>query len=360
MKIIDTKEILINEYFTTPLAERERWKELINRLERYLKDNFDNQLSLILNSMQIREEDLVSNSFDKCCSMAVPLFERFECMSEGGMLELSLLCSTVNYNRSYKKSLLLAEKGIEMSYAIEQNGSPDAWKARAMISINLTMRLIRARFVDLDPNEQGSDLAEIKREFARHLKLGRDVLTEKKHAVMRMVLDIREALFNRNCDAICIGLYKLKKAKETVWLKALEDEVMDYLFHFRMLLTTPQLNLLTGLRIRRRRQELGLSLDDFSEEMAMERTSIIKVENGTVGLLAPKLFLAADILGVGITYFFGDPQKKLYETEDDLFAHKIALKVKNFTDDDKELVFSLIETFVEHRKPTSKKQKKRM
>jgi len=358
MKTIDTKEILISEYFTTRLAERERWKELIHRLEIYLEDNFDNQLSLILASMQIREEDLTSNCFDKCCDMAVPLFERFERMLECDILELSILCSTINYNKNYKRSLLLAEKGFEISYALEQKGNPDAWKARAMISINLTMRLVRARFVDIDPAKQGADLAEIKKEFKRHLKLGRDVLTEPKHKVMKLVLNIREALFNRNCDDICDGLFKLKKAKEVVWLKALEDEVMDYLFHFRMLLSTEQINLLVGLRIRRRRQELSLSLDDFSEEMAMERTSIIKVENGTVGLHTPKLFLAADLLGVGITYFYGDPQKKLYETEEDRFAHKISLAMRNSTDNEKELLHSIAMTLADHKKPPSKRKKR--
>jgi len=342
MKTTDTKDMLISELYETRLVDRDKWKNLINRIETYLGENeFDDQLNIVLISMKARENDFNSNDFDKCCDIAAPVFEQLEDMSKWGHLELEVLCSMISYNRSYKKSLFLTQKAFEMIDDLEKEGDSRIWKVRAMFSINLTFRLTRARYIDLDPNEQGADLAEIKQAFKHHLKLGRAVLTEKKHAALRTVLNTREALFHRNCDAICDGLLILKHTKEDAWLKALEDEVMDYLSHFRMLLTTPQRNMLLGMRVRRRRQELGMSLDDFADEMGMERTSIIKIENGSVGMFAPNLFNAAHVLGVGISYFYGDPVKKLYETEEDLFAHKIAKAMRNSTDKEKDLVFSI-------------------
>jgi len=355
MKTIDTKDILISEFYELRLAERDKWKNLASRIETYLEETeFDSQLNLALISMKAREEDLKSNDFYKCCDIAAPIFEQLENAPKWNHLELEILCSVICHNRDYKKSLSLTQEAFEVIDDLEQEGDSRIWKVKAMFSINVTIRLIRARYTDINPAEGGADLIAIRESFKYHLNLARAACTQEKHATIKLVLDIREALFNRNCDLICDGLRKLRKAKDPVWLHALEDEVMSYLYHFRMLLSTEQLNLLLGLRIRRRRQELGLSLDDFSEEMAMERPSLIKVENGTVGLHTPKLFLAAAILGVGVTYFYGDPETKIYETEDERFAHKMALLMKNSTEDEKEIVFSLSKTFIEHSNRSKK------
>jgi len=353
MKTIDTKEILIKDRLALRVADLEKWPEYINRLKAYLEENeFDSQLNLILVSFQTRQYNLLTPDFEKCCDMAAPAIEQLESMSKWGEIELDILCTFIGFTKCYKKSLELAQEAFEVLSDLEQEGNSFAWKIKAAFSLNLTLRLLRARYIDINPGEQGNELAEIKKAFKHHLKLARDKCTEKKHFAIRTVLDIRQALFDGDYNAICKGLVQLKKEKELVWLKRSQDEVMDYLFHFREYLTTEQLSVLIGLRIRTRRQELKLSIDDLADALEIERNNVIKLENGIGGAGTQRMFKIARILDVGISYFYGDPNKNSYPMETDVYARKMAMIMQKMDDLDKEYIIDQAQSFMAYKSRT--------
>jgi len=353
MKAADTKEILIKDRRAFRVADLEKWPKYINRVERYLEQNgFDSQLNLIAISFKTRRYELLTNDFNKCYDMATSFFEQFESMSKWGEIELDMLCSMIGFTKCYKKSLALTEEAFEVLDDLEQEGNQFAWKIRAAFSLNLTLRLLRARYIDINPNEQGNELTEIKKAFKYHLKQARDKCTEKKHFAIRAVLNIREALLHGDCKAIYEGLTQLKKEKEFVWLKGMQDEVMDYLFHFRENLATEQLNLLIGLRIRTRRQELKLSIDDLADALEIERNNVIKLENGIGGAGTQRMFKIARILDVGISYFYGDPNKNSYPIETDMYARKLTIIMKSLSDLDKEYIIDYAQSFAAHKSRT--------
>ncbi len=66
-----------------------------------------------------------------------------------------------------------------------------------------------------------------------------------------------------------------------------------------------------GCRIRKRREQLGMSQQQLGQHLGLTFSQIQKYENGQNRIGAGRLALAADCLGVPVGYFFTDIKVKV-------------------------------------------------
>lgn len=65
-------------------------------------------------------------------------------------------------------------------------------------------------------------------------------------------------------------------------------------------------NLTIGSRLRMRRKELNITQQSLSQAIGISYQQIQKYENGSNRISADRLYYIANLLGVGISYFFKD------------------------------------------------------
>lgn len=74
---------------------------------------------------------------------------------------------------------------------------------------------------------------------------------------------------------------------------------------------TGDINREVGLKVRQRRQELGMSTTELGNQVGLSQAQISRLENGLQGLRSSVVVRLAEVLGVDPAYFFGGRETAL-------------------------------------------------
>jgi len=356
IKMKNTKDILVNEYFSAKSGDTKKADNFISSIETYLKKETDIELTLILHALKAQKADIDNKKFSECCTLALPIFEHLEnTENDWGRIELHVLSVAITYHSDYNKTTELAREALDVLEDEEHIGNPEYRTMRTNIHSNLTLRMLRARYRDIDLNNP-TEVAKLEAAFKYSYNYVMDICVRKNILAWQYILTARKGVFENKRELLEEGLSKLLKAGEKQKYKTTKDEVVEYLTHMKDL-SKDLANFLTGYQVRKRRKELNMAPTDLAFALDTDQNVITSIERGDGGVSRKRLRSLAKILKVEIGYFEGDDSKK---TEDiDPFMASIEACMHSATNEDKENALKVLQLMMNMKYPERGKKKKR-
>lgn len=100
-----------------------------------------------------------------------------------------------------------------------------------------------------------------------------------------------------------------------------------------------------GEKLRKLRQEKGLSLDELAKITQSSKSYLWELEKGTKNPSAEKLSELAKYFGVTLDYLMKEDENQTFDT-----AQRIFTRVNNLSEDDQKKIESIIETLFSDKK----------
>ena len=275
----------------------------VKNLENYLIDNDDPEIRAILLVTKTVQQNTKSNNPKESYRAMTPVFEYYyESKQNWDFTDLVILATAITFTATYEQAKNLAEEILDVldEYEHEKNYGGVMFAVR----FNLTSRLLWARYIDINDPAQNINIKELEELFMHHYTRAAKACTLGRLPIYKAVLDIRKNTLFEDCEAIDAGFTWLYDNKAHNWFNATQLEVADFFCEMGSSLTKWQLDVIIGSRIRKRREELGLSQTDIADHLNVTESTIGNAERGTKGLMNIKLFRLAAFLGVGVEYFY--------------------------------------------------------
>jgi len=310
-----TRENLLNtfcnlkDFFPTTALN-----SFIKDLENYLKDNDDAEIISVLLVVKTFQYNLKTNNLQESYNAVAPVFEYYKCKTNWSFTDLIILTSTITFTATYEQAKNLAQEILDVLDDYEHEKAYG--NVMYAVRFNLTPRLLWARYVDINDPAQNVDIKELEELFMHHYTRAVKVCELANRPVQKTVLQIRKNTLFGNCEAIDAGFKWLYKNKAHNWYNATQHEIADFFCEMGANLTKWQLDVIIGSRIRKRREELGLSLPDVADHLGITETAFASAERGMKGLMNIKLFRLAAHLGVDVGYFYPTVEDKVAATID--------------------------------------------
>ena len=335
---VNDREVLIDDFLTLHgNHDIKKLNQLIEEIQAYLSVNeSDVKLGYILRVLQILKIDRQCDRFKQCCEIAEPILNELKDTNTWDSLTLNIFCSVINYSSSYMDAHNLAQKVFDILPDYK-----DGSYIKQMLCINMTSRLLLAKYKDISPRNQDlGQVKELREIFSNYLQQAIDFCEKHNETLFKKGLAVRKALFDFNCDAVFAGFEEIvrekgREAKE--FLKLVQAESMEYLFQLLSSLTSEQRHIVVGFQIRRRREELRWTTEDLADALNTNPSYINQLERGAAGAGLDRLIEIADILEVGVSYLLGDMSDKP-GPDFDPYLHHISILFKDATDKQKQFV----------------------
>jgi transcriptional regulator with XRE-family HTH domain len=354
MRYKESRELLVSDFLEFSSSDEKKNERLIARLEKYIAKNPDNELKLILNTALTLQSDYEQEEFSKCCDAATPVFEYLmnKRMKDWEYLEFYVLSCVMGYNMDFDKTFKLFQEVLGVLHKKPYEKDPKYSAICTAFHINITLRMLRARYFEIDPADQ-EKMAELKIAFLHSYNLSMAVCKDKD-LPLQHVLNVRKGVFDNNSDLGNKGIETLQEIGAKRWLATTKDEIVEFLYQMNEAeLSKPLLNFMVGHPVRKLRKERNMSADDLADVLDTDPNAIRAIERGDDGVSVDRLRRLARILGVHTGYFFGDKSKK---SEDDPFILSVKARMAGSTEEDKMYALKAINLIMEMRS-SNKNQK---
>ena len=331
MSAIVTKETLINEAMVLKSGNSKKAEKFIMKLEKFLTEEPDDELKLILYTWRTVVVDDNLQGFKKCCEIASPIFDILQSTVDWGYVEFYTLSAAIGYNTDFKKTLEFFEEALEVLSYEEYVNDTGYRSIRIALHCNLCLRILRAKYYD--PN---SDIAHLQKLF----KQSYDYVVERsrhKNLPYKDMLEVYRAVFENTLEGVEEGLDTLSELIDRKWYNIAKHNIMDLVALMDGEMSKPLARLLIGHQMRKRRIELGLSISDLAEILGWENVAVGAIERAADGISMQRLRKVAQALGVTLEYFCGD-ESQVYE--DDPFITAVRAYTRGASDADKEFILS--------------------
>jgi len=332
-----TKEYFIDGFLA--FNDIENVAKYINRLEAYIsKSGYDLQLELILHYYRMTQADAIENSYEKALEEATQIFELLK-NTEWGWLEIQVLGSAIGRTPHYTMS----EELMQKAFCILDNEFSDHELyefTKCRFYINLTLRLLRARYYD------SANPADIQAKFDWYMQQALSFCEKKNYITYRTILLTRQAIFYGDSDKILECLDNLKTTEDKMWIKTTKDEVVEYFQRLKSSATTDLKNLIVGWQMYKRRIELGISTADLASAIGISSPTTINLyERGGRGVGPARLCKVAEVLGVDISYFYGETNAEPANITTDIITYKMVQLMSQMSEGDKEYLLEHAKLF---------------
>jgi len=334
---IVTRGMLVEGYMAAKTDDALTRKYLVKEVEKYLAFRIDPLLSAILQMMKIFELDNHSNNIKKCYEMAVPIFEYLDTLDEYERIDLEILSRVICYHADFGKTYELFNKFLDIlneRCAID----PSYNGIRISLHYNLTNRILRAKFIDEDVDEELLEEA-----FTKCYDLVMKVCKQKNKLPQMYTLEIRFGLFHQNISTVQDGLEKLQKTKDRDRTNAARYEISDYLPHIEGDFGVGLRRIVIGQRITKCYKELGLKRGELASKLHISYARLSRILYGLESITADILLTAADIFGVSTGYLLGDEETAEKEADADVFMLNIRAKIHGATAIEKAAVLEAVD-----------------
>jgi len=336
-----TKEQFISQYLEYRSDDVEQADKLINILSSYITESwFETPLDLerILQVVRTYREENISNSFGKRCEATAPILEMLSA-ANWGLHEIQILASVIGHTPHHKISKDLMQEAFDV--LDDEFYDSEYYEATKLIFyFNLSLRLLRAKYYE------NIDLQDVNNTFDDCVESALSICETMNFITYRTILLVRKALFYGNCKKITEGLDALETLGDKKWIKATQDEMVEFLYRMGDRLTTPLFNFMVGYQIKRRRKELGVSTIDFADAIGSSPTAVNEFERGDKGVRGTRLCEIAKLLQTDIAYLYGDLSKRPVNTITDIKVHTACNLMSNLSDIDKDFILGFLRDFI--------------
>ena len=300
----DTREMLIEEYFTHTGYDIASINKFTRRLKTYLSSNEpDREIEYILLATQIDRESYVSNDFEVCKKMATPIFkELVESGTALSFVDISVLARVVEFAPTFD----LAEDSTEkILHLLDTDHSHEKkYKtAKFITSFNVIPRLIRAKYPSANASKTEGSLDEIQTMFNHHLEISKAVAEKNNLTSHLAMLQLREGVFFASADLVEKGVVWLKTHDRKGWYSSAVDELLTYYSHLRADITKTQLDILVGYRISKKRESQSMPSQYAAEFLGITDATLKQIETGRRGAKSIHLYKLSYLFNVDVSYF---------------------------------------------------------
>jgi len=346
-----TKDVLVNELLNFKIiSDISEMDNRIKRLEAAIeRSDPDKDFMYGILALRANREEHATSNFDNCREIAKPIFAWLQGKPTWSGLELVIISMVIGYTETYKHSDALAKQAIK---AAEYAFNNEAYKKVLIsaIQFNMTFRLLRAKYFDItDPDNQKSTIDDIQGLFDRYMADVRSSLDEKHHKTPLLMLDIREALFNHNCEGIIQHLETLRKSADKHTYAAMRSECIEFIANLHGSLDTHLFNLLVGSRIQHYRKLRLKTTAQLAEHLETLSNVVNDVEAGRRGASLERICNIANFLDVSVEDLIGHRYitKPIAETVDPR-APKLLKLWDQVRDKDRDYILEMLAVNIKH------------
>lgn len=344
MRVKITKETLVKSFLSLESTATKECDKLITRIETFASTKPDTELTLIVNLLKATRADNKLLKFEDCCAIAAPVFEILDNTTHWGYIECYVLTIAIGYCYDFDRTYALFQEAIDVLDSDDYVNDSRYKSLRTNLHINLTLRIARARYYDLT----------LKYDRLQGLfKQSYDYMMEtfkRKNLPQQYVLEARRGIFENNMKLVEAALNKLAEIKERKWYRVTKDEIMESLLIMGDVeISKPLSRLLIGFQIRKRRNELGITVEGLADMTGFEETTITAIERAAEGVSLQRLNKIARALQVDISYFCGD-ESGIRARKTDKFIQSMETLMHDATDEDRNFIYSMAKSYIGAKK----------
>jgi len=341
MNMAETKSGIVDEFLRFKgLRDVVQLDKFINRIEVAMGNGTspDPDLLYIVTTLRAVYEECTTSDFLKCKTVAEPIFIWLNNKADWSFANIAILKIVICYTNTYKLAHTLAQKALE---ALKYNYATEKYQRDIIYTIyfNMTFRLLRAKYYDIEnPEEQKVEIDKIQDLFGQYLGLSREMVPSTTQHIAPMMLNIREALFNNDCDGIVKHLEALRRFADKPTYLAMRLEVIEHLGSKIQNLTNPLYNLLVGSRIQYYRRQKLKSTKELAQYLGTSVTVVNNIESGWRGASPERLFSIAKFLDVEIENLNGHSRTTKFVDAADPYLEDMKKIFDKLTDKSKEFI----------------------
>jgi len=302
---------------------------------------------MMLYAFQTLQADNSKQEFEKCCAIAAPGFQRLKHITAFSYIDYRSLMMMIKYHPSMGETLGIYQKACDLLAYDKNVTEPEGKEIVYMLQYHLTLRLLRAKFIESDVDMPILD-EMFKQFYAYTLKEA-----ESNDSPMQYVLQIRQGIYEDKQDMIWDGMKRLHKAEEKKLTKVTRLEIGGYLAYMSKPLQTPLSHILIGHNIRKSRKASMMSVAELADALGTDSSSVAALERGFDAATLIKLRAIANICGVTVGDLVGENREKMSAL--DPYVLSIHALTNHITFEEKEFILDFIKSFVSQRYPQGEK-----
>ena len=183
-------------------------------------------------------------------------------------------------------------------------------------------RLLKAEFFEIDHVQEKERSKDVKSLFEYHLNEALKIVPnyDNELKIHEIIVNIRSAVMDKDSKGTMEHLMTLKKTKNSKKIyDIMKLEIAEYSSHPDFELTPKHLSILLGFRIRKYRENLGVTALELGEKIDIDENHMCSVERGDKNLHHYKIVKLVDIFGVTLNelyYGTNERRKKPLSKED--------------------------------------------
>jgi len=310
MKMSATKNKIVDEFLQFKgIRDVTQIDAFIKRIEAAIGSDASPapDLMYMVVALRANREDSVTSDFAKSRAIAAPVFTWLTNKADWSFVQIAILQTVIYHAESYQLAHTLTQKALE---ALKYNYATERYQREYIYTIyfSMTFRLLRAKYYDienLEAQEQEAEVEKIEALFNQYLQLSREMVPADTRHIMPMMLNVREALFNNDCDGIVAHLEDLRRVADKPTYRAMRLEVIEHLGSKIQNLTNPLYNLLVGSRIQYHRKQKLKTTKELAKYLGTSVTVVNNIESGWRGASPERLFSIAKFLDVEVAELNG-------------------------------------------------------
>jgi len=336
------KSLLIKEFMSFDFMNDDI-DSFISRIEECIINNADDKLVCIVSILKTFKCEYGEHGFQECCTLALPVFTWLESIADWEELELNMLSCIIGYHPSFHKTLDIFDKALKLFDIEGRMSIPKFREICATLHLNLTARVLRARFIDTDV-----PLELLEATFERSYKFLMPVFISKNFP-QRYQLEMRRGLLENNVPMITNALNALEKTGNKNRYHAAKGTLVEYLYYVKSELDTPLQKIVFGHNLRKYRKLIKMSSSQLAELLDVPQNTITGIERGDEGVSLKRASYIAQILEVQVDYLLGN--KTAAPAIQDPFIIDMKARMATASEEDKKMILDLTDAYLNNRYP---------
>ena len=340
VQLSEAQELLNELFLIRDNFNPDENKKVKDKLLKYAKNN-ENDLQ-IRDALIILETFEIEHNYDDhktCYKLSIPIFERLKNTHEWDFYDIRILTCVVHYAETASQAHNIATEALEKleNYSHEQRYTI----IKLSILLNMTMRLLRARFSDRDSKEKYKNLEDVFSMYIDSILLLCD--KRKKLILYKAIATVRKGLFYEDAATMNQAFKLLSDKKQYESYKILQDEVKAYKVHVDLSkVDKKQFRVLVGANIRNIRNSRGLTIDDLANVLGVTPGFMGLIERGERGTSSYALLKLSEAFGIPFENFYYGTEAILDSDNKKVLLNKITAMIKPLSEDRLELALEIV------------------
>lgn len=297
-----TKTTLLEEFLafqdTTDNVKVLRFRRKVQKHIKSSKED-DEQLHDVVRVLDLWLEEIEYNEFIHSFRIALPVAERLSSLENPDFYDIVIAAYVVGYEKDYGATYIFAQKVL--SEVEKYQSHPQYISIKLGSCMNVLLRLLRARYFELNPSQVDENIQELSAMFNEFSDIVMAICAEyPEHWECKTVAHIRKALFEKNYLEVDAGLTAISEKGSYLMYKSIAKEVNGFNASVGIDKTKMMLNLQVGKNIRKIRKSKFLRIEDCAKELSMTPSVLQSIEQGKRSAHIHNLYKLSETFGLSL------------------------------------------------------------